>query len=168
MGNPKYNKRVGTAFENKVAKELSKWMFGDPTYLKRNSGEGAQKHIWCGDIIPVKNIPFDWNFYVECKKGYPSHSPNFWRYTKLKEWFVKAYIESKMHDQYNILIVTKFKNRKKTLLTTNVMLDGIMYQVNFPIWVDELQEGIFAYVYFYDEILSYDFNEIFNKNFKRC
>ena len=47
------SKKKGNAFENQVAKELGIWMFNDVNFLQRHLTSGAQKNVYCGDIIPV-------------------------------------------------------------------------------------------------------------------
>jgi hypothetical protein len=61
----------GSAFERKMANELSIWYYGKAGYLWRRPGNEVRKHIsvHTGDIVPVNDtpLPYPWPFHVELK-----------------------------------------------------------------------------------------------------
>lgn len=169
-----FSKRKGGAFERKVAKELSMWMFdGNSNILKRHPTSGADKCIWSGDIIPLAQLPVQWNgnwpFYIETKSGYEKHYPDFMSYRKIEEWFLKACFDSteSKQNQNIILLITQFKYKKPILFTNrylgNLVDDPLPQSVipmkyvfnnnNFILWV---------YVYNYNELLALNFNDLYN------
>jgi len=163
------SKSKGNAYERKVAKELSIWMFNDKHLLKRKSDSGMVKDNYCGDVYPEGQLPLNWKgsfpFLIECKSGYPQHHPTFWKYKMVEKWFNKAYKESLINKQSIIFLICQFKNQR-ALLITNELLDmnNILFNVAFPI-VNEIEEDVkYGYVYNYNELLKLDFYKIFDLN----
>src|SRR6056297_1498981 len=163
------SKSKGNAYERKVAKELSIWMFNDQHLLKRKSDSGMIKENYCGDVFPEGQLPVNWKgvfpFLIECKSGYPQHHPTFWKYKMVEKWFNKAYKESLINKQSIIFLICQFKNQR-ALLITNELLDmnNILFNVAFPI-VNEIEEDVkYGYVYNYNELLKLDFYKIFDLN----
>ena len=154
------NKRRGGSYERKVAKQLSFWMFEDIDFLKRHPTSGAQKQIYSGDVMPMKQLSDNWcrhfPFVIETKYGYPQHSPTFWKHTQVDEWFKKAYIEGQINNQPIVLLICQFKN-KQALFMTNYLIDvnKKMFDVAFPVEIN----GTVHYVY------SYNFNNLLKKEF---
>lgn len=157
-------KKKGNAEERKVARELSVWMFEDKHVLKRSADSGATKVVWCGDVVPVKQIPDIWNkkfpFIIEVKSGYTKHAPDYWKNTQLAKWFIKAYEEGQVHNQNIVFLCTQFLNRT-ALLSTNYLLPFIPYSVCFPILLPD-EQWIQVYVYKLKEVLQIDFHKMFN------
>jgi hypothetical protein len=156
------SKKKGNAFENQVAKELGIWMFNDVNFLQRHLTSGAQKNVYCGDIIPVKQLPdwFNkWTILIETKNGYPTNIPNIWRQTWLKDIFNKARQEAAIHNQNIIFLIIRFKNRSK-LLFTNCYIDPkiILYNAIFPLEQNGKVHNI--YVYDYNTLLKTDFRKV--------
>ena len=155
------NKRKGSGYERKVAKQLAIWMFNDPDFIKRHPSSGADKSIWGGDVVPMKQIPSElWKrhfpFVIECKTGYPTHSPDFWRHTQVDTWFKKAYEEGQINNQPIVLLICQFKHKQALFMTNHMIdVDKAMFDVAFPVQMN----GNTHYVY------SYIFNELLKKNF---
>lgn len=158
-------KEQGNREERKQAKKLSEWMFGDKDMLKKQSDSGALEIIWSGDVVPMKQMPDEWNkkwpFLMEVKNGYKKHYPDFWRYTQLTAWVKKAHKESKTHNQNVLFIVTQFF-RKTALVTTNYCPTALPFKVSFPIELDD--QWKFMYVYRLKDMMNIDFREVFNFN----
>lgn len=158
-------KAKGNSYERKVAKELSFWIFEDQDVLKRHPTSGADKCIWCGDIVPLKQLPLEWNaqfpFMIETKSGYEQHSPTFWRYGKIEEWVKKAYIEGINHNQTILFLICQFKNKSPLLITNYcINIDTLLFNVVFPV---RLNGNIFyAYVYNFKDVLKLSFCDLFN------
>ena len=156
-------KAKGNQEERKQAKILSNWMFDDPNTLKRQSDSGALKDIYCGDIIPIKQI--NWShfpFMIEIKSGYEEHIPTFWSYSKPANWYIKAVEEGKIHNQYIIFLICQFLN-KQALLFTNYQLDlnKIYPNIIIPIPIENDLHWIF--IYNLKWVLDINFMELFNK-----
>lgn len=157
-------KEKGNRGERSTAELLGEWIFEDPKFLRRSEGSGSTKIVWCGDVIPVKLLPPEWKniwpFVVEVKCGYQNDYPDFWTYTKLKEWFIKCIKETKIHNQPIIWLITHF-HRKKPLITTNYMIqnDNLMFQICWPVNIDN--EIIYAYTYLYKDFLDFEFFELY-------
>lgn len=157
------SKRKGGKMERDTAKSLSVWMFEDEHVLKREPTSGAIKYNYCGDIYPQKQINWsNFPFLIECKTGYQEHSPTFWKYSKSIEWFNKASVESRQHNQWIIFLICQFKN-KPTLLFTNYQIDLhriipnviIPNQINGQInWIN---------VYNFKDMLKLGFPDIFGQ-----
>lgn len=161
-------KNKGNAYERKIAKELSFWMFDDKDFLKRHASSGMDKSVWCGDIVPAKQLPDEkWNrhfpFLIECKSGYVQHQPTFWRYSKVSEWFKKAHLEGLINNQPITLLTCQFKNQRP-LLITNYLIDPdkLLFNVAIPISINGSVH--YCYVYFFNDLLKYDFYDLFETN----
>ncbi len=148
------NKEEGNAFERKVAKEMSLWLFENRNILRRSSDSGAQKANYSGDIIPEGQLPTQWNrkwpIIVECKYGYKTIAiPNIWNRKWITTWYLKALNESKKHNQPIIFIVNNFKNRKFNTITTNIHFNHlfILHEISFPVIVDQYVHHLFVYNY---------------------
>jgi len=158
-------KNKGNAYERKIAKDLSIWMFEDKDFLKRHASSGMDKSVWCGDVVPVKQLPESWkrsfSFLIECKTGYIKNKPTFWRYSKVSEWFKKAYLEGQINNQNIIFLICQFKNQQ-SLLITNYLIDinKLLFNVAIPVIIEENIH--YAYVYFFNEVLNNDFYNLFN------
>lgn len=163
MSEKKINsKQKGNTFERKIAKELSQWMFNNKDILRRHPTSGCEKCIWTGDVVPLAQMPDEWNntwsIHIECKTGYKDDTPDFWNYKKIITWFNKAKLESEINNQYIIYLICQFKHRS-ALLITNTMLPHIKY--NLVILNDDL-----LYVYIYNDVINSDFNIIFENQIK--
>jgi hypothetical protein len=156
-------KEKGNREERKQAKNISTWMFGDKDVLKRQSDSGALEIIWSGDVVPLKQMPLEWNscwpFMMEIKTGYKKHYPDFWKYGMLAGWIKKAYKESKTHNQNILFIVTQFYKRT-ALVTTNYCTTALPFNVSFPVELDN--EWKFMYVYRLKDMTDLDFREVFD------
>jgi hypothetical protein len=160
-------KQKGNTFENKISKILGQWMFNDIHVLSRHLTSGAQKQVYCGDIIPIKQLDEykEWKnkfpFLIETKHGYPQHVPTVWSFTKVGEWYIKSYQESLLNKQPIIFLICQFKN-KKTILITNYLIDVNKFLFNsvFPIQING--DLHYTYVYIFGELLKYNFHDLFN------
>lgn len=158
-------KQKGNSYERKVAKELSFWMFEDTDFLKRHATSGMDKSVWCGDVVPVKQLPDTWKrhfpFLIEAKSGYPQHFPTFWKYGKVSEWFKKSYLEGQINNQPVTLLICQFKNQRALLITNYLIdIDKLLFNVVIPICINGNVH--YGYVYLFNDILKYDFYELFN------
>jgi hypothetical protein len=109
------SKKIGNLFENKIAKLLGEWWFGDKHSLIRHGTSGAIKEAWIGDIVPQKLIP--WNgfpFLIECKSGYKDSYPNLLFQTKLKNW-IKEYSNQISSQQFILFLITSYKKPNPVL-----------------------------------------------------
>ena len=147
--------------ERDTAKTLSIWMFDDEHVLKREATSGATKHIYCGDIIPIKQINWsNFPFLIETKHGYEQHIPTLAKYAKVLEWFNKSVTEGKQHQQPIIFLICQFLNQKALLFTNfQLALDKIVpvsiipNQINGDIsWIQ---------VYLFKDLLKLNFIELF-------
>ena len=152
------SKSKGSTFERKVAKELSILMFENKDVLKRDPSSGGTKSIWTGDIIPMAQLPKDWNdkwnIHIECKDGYDSNAPTFWKYGMVKGWFDKCIKEAKIHNQSVIYLICHFKGRP-TILITNKMIKQMTFYVCFP-----TDTGL-AFVYNYRTFLTLKWSKMY-------
>ena len=156
-------KRKGNKMERDTAKILSFWMFNIEHVLKREPTSGASKFNYCGDVYPQQQI--DWlnfPFLIETKTGYENHTPTLHQYTKVLEWFNKAFQEGKQHNQWIIFLICQFKN-KSALLFTNYHLDleEIVPIAILPNQVDEEIQWIYTYIF--KEVLKLNFLDLFGK-----
>jgi hypothetical protein len=156
-------KEKGNREERKQARQLSLWMFGDKDVLKRPSDSGALEIIWSGDIVPMKQMPDEWNkrwpFMVEVKTGYKNHLPDFWAYGHLTKWVKKAYKESKTHNQNVVMLLTQF-HRKTALISVNRCLSCLPYEVAYPVECEDI--WLHMYVYRLKDLLAIPFKQVFN------
>lgn len=156
-------KEQGNREERKQARQLSTWMFGDKDVLKRPSDSGALEIIWSGDVVPMKQLPDEWNkrwpFMIEVKNGYEKHTPTFWKNEQLKKWVRKAYKESKTHNQNIIMLVTQFKH-KPALISLNQCLCCLPYQVAYPVECKDV--WLHMFVYRLKDLLQIPFHQVFN------
>lgn len=165
-----FSKRKGGAYERKVAKELSEWMFdGNPDILKRHPTSGADKCIWSGDIVPLAQLPDSWNkrwpFYIECKTGYEQHFPDLISHKKIEEWFMTACFQSaeSNHGQNIIYLIAQFKH-KKPILFTNRWISKPLAKSILPVnYIYNNQNYImWIYTYDYHELRKCLFHDLYN------
>jgi hypothetical protein len=159
------NKRKGSGYERKVAKQLAIWVFEDADFIKRHPSSGADKSIFSGDVVPMKQLPVElWRqhfpFVIETKIGYPTHSPNFWKHEQVDKWYRKAYLEGLINNQPIVLLICQFKN-KQALFMTNYLIDvnTFMFDVAFPIEVDNKIHYVYSYVF--NKLLKEKFHSLF-------
>lgn len=155
------SKAKGNAFEIKLAKLLSTWMFNTPNILWRDSTSGARKVIYNGDIIPaqVENYPWKtWPFIIEAKHGYKEFIPTLMNQDKVRFWLNKL-LSERTEKQFIPILIAKFHNSRMTLFITNLLLDSYCdvclklkstYDNN---WYD-------FYVYDLDRVISEPFNTV--------
>ena len=159
------SKQKGNSFERKIAKELSIWMFNNKDILKRHPTSGFDKCIWTGDVVPLAQLPDEWNskwpIHIECKSGYKDDTPDFWNYKKIINWFNKAREESKINNQNIIYLICQFKHRSALLITNEMIQEYIPYKLSI---LDDTYNIL--YVYGYNDIISSNFNNIFNNQIK--
>lgn len=162
------SKPRGNSYERKAARELATWMFGDSDFLKRHSTSGMDKSVWCGDIVPVKQLPTEWKrqfpIFIETKTGYETHIPTFWKYTQILKWFKKAHEESVINNQPIIFLICQFKH-KQPLLITNECVPPNLYQFNVAIPTVSVLPNIktkYAYVYLFKKLQELNFYDCFD------
>lgn len=120
------SKAKGNAFEIKISKLLSQWMFNNPNLLWRESTSGARKIIYNGDIVPAKIEEYPWKtwpFIIECKHGYKDHIPTLMNQDKIRFWLSKL-LSEKNEIQFIPILITKFHNSRKTLFITTILLNS--------------------------------------------
>jgi len=159
-------KEKGNKEERKQAKQLSIWMFNDPDVLKRHSSSGADKSVYSGDIVPMKQLDqFGWknfNFLIEVKSGYAKDKPNFWNYEKISRWYRKAVLEGNQAKQTNIILICQFKNMQALFITNNHFNGKIMFNICIPVHMYN-GEIEYAYVYYLKDVLKCKFTELFDE-----
>jgi len=163
---PGRNKAKGNKFENETAKQLGSWMFNDSAILGRHLTSGAIKTAWLGDIVPVKQLPSQFNgqfpFLFECKHGYENDVPTFIKYTKVEKWIKKCIKESELSaTQKTIYVIVKFKY-KPTILITNYLIDVNLklFTVAIPI-INQQGTLVYFYSYLLNELFKYEFFKLF-------
>jgi len=158
-------KEQGNREERKQAKQLSMWMFNDPDVLKRHATSGADKTVYVGDIMPIKQLhPFGWKkfgFMVEVKNGYPKNIPTFWNYEKVADWYRKARSECRGTDQNILFLICQFKSRSALLITDQYFNGKFIFNVCIPINMKNGGDIEYAYVYNLNDLLELDFKSLF-------
>jgi len=162
VANPK---RKGNAYENKLAKDLSIWIFGDYQFMRRTELSGASKIVYAGDIAPIKLLPTEWNntfpFLIEAKSGYKNNIPDFWCYSILETWMKKCIAESNQYPKQKIIwLITQFLN-KSALLSTNHMLGNLPYKVAWCV-PNTNSQYIPIYTYVLKDVMKYSFHTLYN------
>lgn len=165
-------KQKGNAYERKVAKELSQWMFNDDNLLRRKGDSGSIKVNVCGDVFPEGQLPPNWKgifpFMVECKSGYVSEKPNFWKHGQVLKWFLKAIEESKINNQLIIFLICQFKNQQPLLFTNHFFEyydenDNKILKPTLALPIFDGDKFIYwAYCYFYKHLFEYNFDNLIN------
>lgn len=151
-------KAKGSQFEREISKKLSLWMFNDSHTLCRHPTSGANKYVYVGDVIPIKQI--NWSsfpFLFELKCGYKNQTPTFMNYQIITKWLIKAYSE-RTTMQHNVWLVTRFKNYK----TICIISDQLNINWDLSIYVPELKEYFF--VYDLDTLFRYNFEDVIQPN----
>lgn len=132
--NPKLNKSRANASENKFAKELSVWMFGDGDVLKRHPSSGAEKSVYSGDIYPMKQM--DWKifpFHLEVKDGYVDKSHPLAFIKQVTEWYLDAVDKTKDKvDERIIWVLWKLPN-KGILVFSDIVLSDVSEILQFQV-----------------------------------
>lgn len=119
------SKRKGNSFENKIAKELGIWIFGDKHMLCRHATSGAIKSAWLGDIVPQKQLPEQWKswpFYIECKSGYTNQVCTFNNQTIVRMWIDKCLKDLNGLSKI-ILLIVNFKGYSSLFITNYKLLN---------------------------------------------
>jgi hypothetical protein len=115
----------GSAFERRIAKQLSLWLYGSDDLLWRVGGSGGRaarargSRLYAGDIVPSGlPLPYPFILFVECKHYRnvdfhclftPPKSKN-----NLVAWWRKARNQAPSHQRLILLIVKQ--NSKPTLV----------------------------------------------------
>lgn len=153
------SKAKGNAFEIKLSKLLSTWMFNNPDVLWRDSTSGGRKIIYNGDIIPaqVETFPWkSWPFIIESKHGYKEFIPTLMNQSKLRFWLSKL-MEERTETQYIPILIAQF-HRHPPIMVTTLFLEvycDVMMKV-----VSESEQLIFDFfVYDFTRVLSTPFTE---------
>ena len=152
------SKAKGNAFEIKLSKELSQWMFNDPNILWRDSTSGGRKVIYNGDIIPAQVDKFPWStwpFIIEAKHGYKEFIPTLMNQNKVRYWLTKL-MDELTPSQYIPILIAKFHNQSSILITTiplNVYCDISMNVIH-----ESKNTSYIYYVYDYNRVMSTPFS----------
>ena len=155
------SKAKGNAFEIKLAKSLSTWMFGSPNILWRDSTSGGRKVIYNGDVIPsqVDEYPWKtWPFLIEAKHGYKEFIPTLMNQDKVRFWLNKL-LSERTEKQFIPILIAKFHNSRMTMFITNLLLNAYcdiclkQFSTSDNLWYD-------FYIYDFDAIISESFNEV--------
>lgn len=158
------DKIKGNRFERECSVLLNKWIFNGEKILKRADDSGALKDIYTGDIIPYGQLPPEWEgkfpFHIECKSGYKDCIPTPFTCTTIQKWLVKCIEESKIHNQFNILLLVRFFNRRKILLITNKYISDSIFTMCIPIQYEDIY--VFFYFYFIEDLQTKSFFKCFD------
>jgi hypothetical protein len=154
---PKLNKKRGNAWEGKLAKDLSEWIFSDCNVLKRHPSSGAEKSVYSGDIFPMKQISWKcFPFHIEAKTGYEKNAHPFGATKQILSWYSSAYEKiNKSNFESNIWIIWKIPN-KGNLFCIDYELKTI--NSKFKIQTDINNNQIF--VYELNDVIKLDFYNI--------
>ena len=158
------SKKLGNAFERKIAKELSNWIYNDPHVLQREATSGGTKTVYVGDIFPVKqlnkNQP-EWEYLVECKSGYEELTPTLLNFKIIKNWYLKAIKEIEYSEkQKTIIIIANFKGRRGILFCCDKELNEIFERT--IICIQDNDNYYFLHCYNYKDILEYNYKDLFS------
>jgi hypothetical protein len=161
------SKAKGNAFENKIAKTLSKWMFNDdPNLLSRSITSGAKKSAYLGDIVPQMQLPWkNWIFNIECKHGYKGNIPNLNNQTIVRGWLDKVIIERDTQELIIYLII-KFHGYS-TILLTDLPFEGVTPSLILNHASVKDESIIPFHLYNFDELIEENnFYDLYNNNQK--
>jgi len=139
------NKRAGSQFEREIAKELSMWIYGSPSVLRRHPTSGTEKDYGQGADISLFQSGYDpFNFFVEVKRGYKTDILNARK--QILEWYTN----------------TKEKNKKKypTWIIWKLLSRGILFITDKKL--NKVEE-----LYTIQNLYIYDFKEVLNIKFKQ-
>jgi len=156
-------KQKGNLFENKCAKMLSNWMFGNPNMLNRSITSGAKKNAYLGDIVPQMQLLWTtFPFIIENKHGYKGNIPNLNNQNIVRNWIDKV-INERGNQELIIYLIIKFHGYS-TLFATDVSFEGIVA----PIILNHQMNGTVIPFFFYNfgELLTKDFYELYKNNTK--
>lgn len=151
--NPKLNKSRANASENRFAKELSVWMFGDGDVLKRHPSSGAEKSVYSGDIYPMKQMGWKtFPFHLEIKDGYVNKSHPLAFIKQVSEWYADACSKTDdKPDERIIWVIWKLPN-KGTLIFSDIVLDNV--------------SEILSFKYLNKSIQMYNYKDVLDSSFK--
>lgn len=157
------SKSIGNKFENRIARELGEWIFGDKNVFCRSITSGANRAVYYGDVIPLKQLGWtQFPFLIEAKNGYKQHLPTMMNWTKLKEWlnkYLKECDQAKSETgQYVLLLICGFHNYTP-LLFTNYKLAGIPSDLMLSPLPDH---STMIYAYSFTKIKEYQFYDLFS------
>lgn len=157
-------KSKGNLYENKIAKELGTWIFGDKYMLGRHITSGAQKHTYVGDIVPHKRIPEwfnggEWNFLIECKNGYKNNIPNLNNQNIIRQWIKKS-IQERTGTQSIIYLIVSFHGYSPLLIT------DIPFNLTADLIINHKEKGetIQFHLYRFKELIEYNFSSLYENN----
>lgn len=161
---PKVNKskRKGNSYENKIAKQLGRWIFNDEVMLNRSITSGAVKTNYLGDIVPQKPLPWkdsEFPFLIECKNGYANQASDFNNTTLLDTWLLKL-LKERTEDQPIIWLIVSFHAHQPLFIT------DLELTIKSNIILKEVYNGRFElfYIYKLKELFEYDFYYLYNNN----
>ena len=156
---PTNQKAKGNRYERKVAKELSNWIFDDPTILYKHEDSGARKVVYTGDITPKHISKYPWDlfpFVFECKNGYKNQIPSIMNHNHLRQMLRK--LLSERSDEQRIPIFIAQYHHQIPILMTTISLNLVPYSLAIAL---EYEGGTeFFYVYKYKEVLSQNFYKV--------
>lgn len=153
---PGRGKQKGNAFERKIAKVLSTWIFKDDNILWRDSTSGGRKKVYNGDIVPENAHAFPWGtwpFHFELKTGYPDHVPTLINQNKVREWLCKL-MDELTETQHIPMLIAQFTNLQPILITSLVL----------DFYCDVMM--VLTYKGYYYHFYVYNFNQLMNADFK--
>lgn len=159
---PNKSKSKGNSFENKIAKLLSKWIFGDIDFLQRSITSGAIKrtNIYLGDIVPQKQLPWkEFIFLIECKNGYKQNISNFNNTTLIDTWLTKC-LNDRTSDQPIIWLIIGFHSYEPLFIT------DLELSIKSKLVIKEAynRKLIPFYIYKFKDLLQYDFYDLYSHN----
>lgn len=138
------SKSKGSSFEREVAKDLSIWIYGAPSILRRHPTSGAEKDFGQGADISLFQPGYDpFTFFVELKRGY---KPDIFNARKqILEWYYTS--KEKNKKNYPIWIIWKLLSRG-TIFASDKKLKKIKE------------------LFIIENLYVYDFKEVLEQNFK--
>jgi len=155
------SKKKGNTFENKIAKQLGKWIFDDCDVFTRSITSGAIKHsAYLGDIVPQKQLQWkEFPFLIECKNGYKQNISNFNNTTLIDNWLLKC-LKERSDKQPIIWLIIGFHSYEPLLLTDL----ELSMQSNIIIKETYRSKIIPFYIYRFKEIICHNFYDLYKHN----
>jgi hypothetical protein len=131
---PKKGAQTGNQFERDIARKLGEAIYKDKDAIWRTHGSGGWKRakdnksgIHPGDLYPVKQVPFPFEFVVECKdrRGWSLDDfMNLNKKNKILSWWEKLLNDIQLAGEqylshYPVIIITKPYFAELAILSLN-------------------------------------------------
>lgn len=157
--NPKNNKSVGSAFERKVARELSEWIYNDTETLMRHPTSGATyKFLTEADIFQAKPSDiYKFDKIIEVKDGYIKNKSLIKARDQILSWYNKVYYAALKDNKISpeIWIIWKIPHNGITLSTNKELCNCKSIEL-----YNIIDNTTRLFVYDYKQMLTYKWNTV--------